>query len=112
MLDVEEVRVEIKKRKLKGELALFIEAAIFLNQLNCGSAEEPGCLMSAPVSDSSLCCRLIEITALMRFEEEQLERMFITSREDGPNGKSNAAFFAKVKAVATPQSITQSVCQF
>ncbi len=74
---------------------LFIEAAIFLNQLNCGNAEEPRCLMSAPLHDSSLRCSLIEITALMGFEEEQLERMFITSREDVPNGKSNATFLER-----------------
>lgn len=77
---------------VKGELALFIEAAIFLNQLNC---EKPGCFMSAQVRDSSLCCWLIEITALMGYEDEQLERMFITSWEDVPNGKSKAALLQR-----------------
>lgn len=73
----------------------FFETAIFLNQLNCGMAEKPCCLVSASVRDSSSRCWLIEITALIGFEEEPSERMFINSREYVPNGKSNAAFLQR-----------------
>lgn len=51
--------------------------------------------MSASAHDSSTRCWLIEITDVIRFEEELLERMFITSWEYDSNGKSNAAFLQR-----------------
>lgn len=51
--------------------------------------------MSGPLHDSSVCPWLIEIAALIGFEEEQLKWMFITSRQDGSNSTFNAAFLQR-----------------
>lgn len=63
MLEAEEVEgkgkwtEELKRRKIEGQRALFIDAAA-------------------------------EITALIGFEEERLEGIFISLREDAPNVES------------------------
>lgn len=65
---------------------------VLLESLN---DEKSACFVSAHTHDWPFLCQLIEIPALIQFEEEQPRRMFITLREDVPNGKTNAVFLQR-----------------
>lgn len=86
--------------ELKEELIKVFRGIKALLSKNPSSCHDGQCYATWPshvslVCDSSLHCQLIEFTALVGFEEEQIKIIFFTSWDDISNGNSKAAFLQR-----------------